>query len=82
MPPARPLQGRRLLVERRFEQLNGRDPLACIFSANLARRNLTKGQKAMAAAMIYPEPKRGRGNKDQARKETESLSFSASMRPD
>ena len=42
-------------VEPRFEQLNGRDPLAYIASANLKRRNLTKGQQAMALAMIYPE---------------------------
>src|SRR4051812_9181962 len=32
---------------------------AFIASANIARRRLTKGQKAMAWAMIYPEPKRG-----------------------
>ncbi len=31
---------------------------------NLQRRNLTKGQAAMALAMIYPEPEKGgRGNK-------------------
>lgn len=47
-----------------FEKLNGQDPLAYIVSANLARRNLTKGQKAMAHAMIYPEAEKGgRGNK-------------------
>jgi hypothetical protein len=40
-------------VEPRFEPLNGRDPVAYIVSANLARRNLTKGQQAMALAMIY-----------------------------
>jgi hypothetical protein len=34
----------------------GRDPLAYIASANLMRRNLTKGQQAMAMAMMYPEP--------------------------
>jgi hypothetical protein len=33
-------------------------------SANLMRRDLTKGQKAMALAMIYPEPDgRGRGKR-------------------
>ena len=37
----------------------GRDPLAYIVSANLARRNLTKGQQAMALAMIYPDPEKG-----------------------
>ena len=31
------------------------------------RRHMTKGQRAMAVAMIYPEPeKRGRGNKRSA----------------
>jgi hypothetical protein len=62
-------------VEPRFEQLNGRDPLAYIVSANLARRNLTKGQQAMLAAMIYPEPERGRGKKDPALKLPESGGF-------
>jgi hypothetical protein len=43
---------------------NGRDASAFIVSANLARRNLSKGQQAMALAMIYPEPgKGGRGHK-------------------
>lgn len=32
---------------------------ALIISANLQRRNLTKGQKAMALAIMFPEPKRG-----------------------
>jgi hypothetical protein len=46
-------------VEPTFETLNGHDAAAFIVSANLERRNLTKGQQAMALAMIYPEPKRG-----------------------
>ena len=50
--------------------------LAYIVSANLNRRNLTKGQQAMALAMIYPEPERGRGKKDAAKKEAESAPFS------
>jgi hypothetical protein len=37
-------------------------------SANLQRRDLTKGQKAMAMAMIYPVPERGRGRKIQPEK--------------
>jgi hypothetical protein len=45
--------------EPQFERLNGHDAAAFIVSANLERRNLTKGQQAMALAMIYPEPKRG-----------------------
>jgi hypothetical protein len=55
-------------VEPRFETLNGHDPRAFVVSANLARRNLSKGQAAMALAMIYPEPERGRGKKDAAKK--------------
>jgi hypothetical protein len=37
---------------------------------------MTKGQRAMAVAMIYPEPKRGRGNKDAALKGAETAGFS------
>lgn len=50
-------------VKPTFEKLNGKDPLAYIVSANLNRRNITKGQQAMSYAMIYPEPrsKGGRG---------------------
>lgn len=59
-------------VEPTFEKLNGQDPLAYIVSANLARRNLSKGQQAMGLAMIYPEPEKGgRGKRSQFR---ESLS--------
>jgi ParB-like chromosome segregation protein Spo0J len=54
-------------IEPTFETLNGHDAAAFIVSANLERRNLTKGQQAMALAMIYPQPdKRGRGNKGKA----------------
>jgi hypothetical protein len=50
-------------VEPTYQSLNGHDAAAFIVSANLARRNLSKGQQAMALAMIYPEPGRGgRGN--------------------
>ena len=53
-------------VEPRFAKLpDGSDPLAYIASANLMRRNLTKGQQAMALALMYPEPdKGGRGKKN------------------
>jgi hypothetical protein len=65
-------------VEPRFEQLNGHDPLAYIVSANLARRNLTKGQQAMALAMMYPNPEKGgRGKNVEARKAQVSWGFSA-----
>jgi hypothetical protein len=45
-------------------QLNGEDPTAFVLSANVHRRHLTKGQRAMAVAMILPEPEKGgRGRK-------------------
>lgn len=37
-------------VDPRFEMLNGQDPVAYILSANVNRRHLTKGQRAMAAS--------------------------------
>lgn len=46
-------------VELWTEKLNGHDATAMIVSANLARRNLSKGQKAMALAMIRPEAGHG-----------------------
>jgi hypothetical protein len=63
-------------VEPTFVKLNGADPAAYIVSANLQRRQLTAGQHGMATALIYPEPKRGRGNIDPARKETTTVSYS------
>jgi len=63
-------------VEPRFEQLNGHDALAYIVSANLQRRNLTKGQQAMLLAMIYPEGQHGRGKNAEARKAVVSAGFS------
>jgi hypothetical protein len=66
-------------VEPRFEKLNGHDPLAYIASANLQRRNLSKGQQAMALAKIYPyAEKGGRGKNVAARKIVETTGFSAS----
>jgi hypothetical protein len=66
-------------VEPRFERLNGHDPLAYIVSANLERRNLNKGQRAMLAAMIYPEGQQGRGKNAEARKAQVSGGFSAEL---
>lgn len=37
-------------------ELNGQDPTAYVLSSNIARRHMTKGQRAMAVAMLYPEP--------------------------
>ncbi len=40
------------------------DPKAFVISANIHRRHMTKGQQAMAVAMIYPEAEKGgRGKK-------------------
>src|SRR3954454_17833315 len=51
-------------VEPQFRRLNGEDHRAFITSANLNRRNLSKGQQAMAMAFIYPDGgKGGRGKK-------------------
>jgi ParB-like nuclease domain len=51
-------------VEPEVRHLNGEDPKAYVLSANIHRRSLTPGQRAMAVAMIRPEPeKRGRGKK-------------------
>jgi hypothetical protein len=45
-------------VEPTFVRLNGEDPAAYILSANVERRSLTAGQKAMARALASPEAKR------------------------
>jgi ParB-like chromosome segregation protein Spo0J len=43
-------------LEPRIEELNGVvDPVAYILSANINRRHMTKGQRAMAVAMIVPK---------------------------
>lgn len=41
-------------VEPRTVELNGQDPTAYVLSTNIARRHLTKGQRAMAVARLYP----------------------------
>lgn len=43
-------------IEPKFEKLNGHDPKAFILSVNINRRHMTGSQRAMATAMIYPEP--------------------------
>lgn len=63
-------------VEPRFTELNGQDPAAFIVSANLARRNLTKGQQAMLLAMAHPaSEKGGRGKKAEGTKAAETSGF-------
>ena len=47
---------RRADVEPKFAALaNGQDPVAFIMSANIERRSLNQGQRAMITAMAYPE---------------------------
>ena len=46
-------------IEPSIRELNGGDPTAYVLSANIHRRHMTKGQRAMAVAKIYPDPKRG-----------------------
>ncbi len=41
-------------VEPTTRELNGEDPTAFVLSANIHRRHMTKGQRAMAVAKIYP----------------------------
>jgi hypothetical protein len=54
-------------VEPRFDRLpKNVDPRVYIVSANIYRRHITKGQKALAVALIYPEGTRGR-HRDPAR---------------
>lgn len=50
---------RRAGIEPQVVDLNGLDPVRYIVSANINRRNLTKGQRAMALARLYPEPEKG-----------------------
>ncbi len=46
---ARPLKPATVLFE-------GDDPRAYIIASNIARRHMSKGQQAMAVAMMHPEP--------------------------
>jgi hypothetical protein len=41
--------------------LNGEDPTKYVLSANIHRRHMTKGQRAMAVAMVTQPAKGGRG---------------------
>jgi hypothetical protein len=64
-------------VEPRFEKLDGRDPVAYIFSANIGRRHLTKSMQAMLTARMFPESEKGgRGKKTEARNLAETAKFS------
>jgi hypothetical protein len=49
-----------------FAKINGHDPLALILSANIAQRRMSKGQQAMAVAMMYPQAKHGGDRKSKS----------------
>jgi len=49
---------------------------AFIAEVNLERRDLKKGQKAMALAMLFPNGQRGRGGNGAVRKALETSDFS------
>jgi ParB-like nuclease domain len=51
----------------------GDDPRAYIIANNISRRHLTKGQQAMALAMIYPMPEKGGRGKKKTMDETSTL---------
>ena len=54
---------------------HGADPKAFIVSTNIARKERSKWQKAMALAIIYPEPEKGgRGKRSE-----KLLDFSRSL---
>ena len=67
-------------IEPRIRVLNGDDPTAYVLSANIHRRHMTKGQRAMAVAMIYPErQKGGRGKTSQAKTSAKIGGFSMDL---
>ena len=43
------------------------DPIAYILMANNSRRHMTKGQKAMMAAIAYPKPEKGGRGKNSSK---------------
>ena len=52
---------------RLLRSLDGEDPTAFVIFANIYRRHMTKGQRAMTVAKIYPDTgKGGRGKKSSA----------------
>jgi len=65
-------------VSPRFEKLpEAADPVSVIIGMNLQRRHLSKGQKAVILAFLYPEPEKGgRGKNGDARKAVETTGFS------
>jgi len=61
-------------VEPRYERLpEGVEPVDYIISTNIERRHLTKGQRAMALAILFPEPEKGGRGHHGAAKEAKKL---------
>jgi ParB-like nuclease domain len=61
----------------------GDDPRAYIIASNIARRHMSKGQQAMAVAMVYPEPEKtthGKKSKTKLLLETKT-NFSGALSP-
>ena len=59
-PPAKKLKAACKIagVKPTTRELNGEDPKAFVISATIYRRHLTKGQRAIAVAMVYPNPEK------------------------
>jgi hypothetical protein len=65
-------------VQPETQELNGEDIEAYIISSNINRRHMSKGQQAMAVAIMYPEgEKGGRGKKINPSKNEEFKKISA-----
>lgn len=62
------------IIERRTFKSD--DEVRAFVKSRGERRDLTKGERAMSLAMLYPEPGYGRAKKDPARKSAETADFS------
>jgi hypothetical protein len=62
-------------IEPRTVLFEGDDPRAFIISNNISRRHLTKGQQAMAVALVYPDG--GKGGRGKKGNPAETAGFSA-----
>jgi ParB-like nuclease domain len=60
-------------IEPATAPFEGDDPGAFIIAKNICRRHLTKGQQAMAVAMVYPVPEQGGRGKKKTMDETSTL---------
>ena len=68
-------------VEPTTRHLNGEDPTDFVFSQNITRRHLAKGERAILTAMMYPQPEKAhRGKKtENTGKLLENKTFSGAM---